>query len=60
MTKTLRAFKTEIKPTADQANKINRTIGVCRFIYNMYLGKNEGLHKAGETGHSEAGKLNDL
>jgi putative transposase len=46
MTKTLRAYKAEISPTPEQVNKINRTIGVCRFIYNMYLSKNEELHKA--------------
>jgi len=48
MTMMLRAYKTEIKPTPEQANKINRTIGVCRFIYNLFLSKNEELHKAGE------------
>ena len=48
MTKRLRAYKTEIRPTPEQANKINRTIGVCRFTYNLFLRKNEELHKAGE------------
>jgi putative transposase len=48
MAQTLRAYKIEIKPTPEQANKINRTIGVCRFIYNLFLSKNEELHKAGE------------
>lgn len=48
MTMMLRAYKTEIKPTPEQANKINRTIGVCRFIYNLFLSKNEELYKAGE------------
>ncbi|MDP3013608.1 MAG: transposase, partial [Candidatus Subteraquimicrobiales bacterium] len=48
MTKTLRSYKVEINPTPEQVNKINRTIGVCRFIYNLYLGKNEELYKAGE------------
>ncbi len=48
MGRALRAYKTEIKPTPEQANKINRTIGVCRFIYNLFLSKNEELHKAGE------------
>lgn len=48
MTMMLRAYKAEIKPTPEQANKINRTIGVCRFTYNLFLSKNEELHKAGE------------
>ena len=48
MAQTLRAYKIEIKPTPEQANKINRTIGVCRFIYNLFLSKNEELYKSGE------------
>jgi putative transposase len=48
VTKTLRSYKTEINPTPDQAVKINRTIGVCRFVYNLYLRRNEELHEAQE------------
>ena len=36
-----RAYKIEINPTTEQANKINRTIGVCRYVYNLYLVKNK-------------------
>ena len=32
-----KAYKTEIKVTQQQQNKIKRTIGTCRYIYNMYL-----------------------
>ena len=35
----LKAYKTEINPTDEQKIKISRTIGVCRFVYNLYLGK---------------------
>ena len=31
----LRSFKTEIDPTPEQIDKINRTMGTCRFIYNF-------------------------
>lgn len=48
MAQKLRAYKTEIKPTPAQIDKINRTIGVCRYVYNIYLGKNKELHEAGE------------
>ena len=37
----LRAYKTEINPTDIQKNIIKRTIGVCRFIYNMYVAFND-------------------
>lgn len=48
MRKLLKSFKTEINPTVEQRNKINKTIGVCRYIYNFYLGHNKALHNKGE------------
>ena len=44
----LKSFKTEINPTVEQRNKINKTIGVCRYIYNFYIGYNKALHDKGE------------
>lgn len=44
----LRSYKTEIDPTPEQKNKINRTIGTCRFVYNFYLAYNKELHERGE------------
>lgn len=44
----LRSFKTEINPTAEQMIKINKTIGVCRFIYNFYIAHNKELYENGE------------
>ena len=41
----LRAYKTEINPTQTQKNKINQTIGVCRFIYNFYLAHNKEVYE---------------
>ncbi|MDD6561626.1 MAG: transposase, partial [Veillonellaceae bacterium] len=37
-------FKTEINPTQEQMQKINRTIGTCRFVYNFYLAHNKELY----------------
>lgn len=42
----LRSFKTEINPTREQIEKIKRTIGVCRFIYNFYLSHNKAIYES--------------
>ena len=44
----LKSFKTEIHPTLEQKQKINKTIGTCRFIYNFYLAYNKELYENGE------------
>ncbi len=41
----LKAFKTEIKPTKEQAAKIRQSIGVCRYLYNAYIAKNRKLYR---------------
>ena len=41
-----KSFKTEIDPTPSQMKKINQTIGVCRFIYNLYIAENKKEYKA--------------
>ena len=48
MRKLLKSYKTEINPTQEQSQKINKTIGPCRFIYNFYLAHNKELHDKGE------------
>ena len=40
-----RAYKTEIKPTQRQIEKINQSIGICRWLYNSYIGKNKELYE---------------
>ena len=40
-----RAYKTEIKPTQRQIEKINQSIGICRSLYNSYIGKNKELYE---------------
>lgn len=44
----LKSFKTEINPTKKQIIKINKTIGVCRYIYNFYIAYNKELYKNSE------------
>ncbi|WP_304051290.1 transposase [Megamonas hypermegale] len=39
------AYKTEIKPTNEQARKIRRSIGICRWLYNEYLEVNKRLYQ---------------
>lgn len=36
----LKAYKTEIRPTEEQITLIHKTIGTCRYVYNLYLQKN--------------------
>ena len=42
----LKSYKTEINPTFEQKQIINRTIGVCRFIYNFYLAHNQEIYES--------------
>lgn len=44
----LKAFKTEIKPTKEQAVQIHKTIGTCRFIYNLFIQHNKEKHEKQE------------
>ena len=46
--KLLKSYKTEINPTQEQIQKINKTIGTCRFIYNFYISHNKELYNKGE------------
>ncbi|ULT59378.1 transposase [Neobacillus drentensis] len=40
-----RAYKTEIELTSNQAEKVTQTIGVCRYVYNLYLERNHELYE---------------
>ena len=46
----LKAYKTEINPTKEQAQKINQSIGICRWLYNNYLVKNQELYEKFKNG----------
>nr|WP_330370835.1 transposase [Lachnoclostridium phytofermentans] len=43
----------ELKPTNQQIQKINQCLGVCRWLYNAYLAKNQSLYQ-----DFKEGKLN--
>ena len=45
MKKLLKSYKTEINPTPEQKQIINRTIGVCRYVYNFYLAHNQEIYR---------------
>lgn len=42
-----KAYKIEIKPSNEQKNKINQTIGTARFIYNFYIAHNKEVYTQG-------------
>ena len=44
----MRSYKTEINPTWEQKQTINRTIGVCRYIYNFYVDYNDDRYENSE------------
>ena len=44
MKKLQRAYKVEIKPTMKQIQKINQSIGICRWLYNEYISVNNKLY----------------
>ena len=46
----LRAFKTEINPTEKQKQKIIRSIGVARFLYNQYIAYNTRRYRMYQRG----------
>ncbi|MDK0559446.1 transposase [Clostridium perfringens] len=45
MKKLKRAYKMEINPTDEQKSKIHQTIGVSRFVYNFYIGRNKEIYE---------------
>lgn len=42
----LRAYKTEIQPNKEQIILIHKTIGICRYVYNLYLQENKEAYEA--------------
>ena len=44
-----RAYKLEIKPTDRQSEKLIRTFGVCRYVYNMYIATNRFNYEEGRN-----------
>ena len=46
----LKAYKVEIKPTAKQIQKINKSFGVCRWLYIDSLSTNNQLYTKYKNG----------
>ena len=43
-------YKVELKPTSEQAQIIEQTMGVCRYVYNLFIGTNrDNYHKGSRT-----------
>lgn len=42
----MRAYKTEIKLNRVQFAKLRNTLGVCRFVYNLYIAKNKEIYES--------------
>ncbi len=40
-----KAFKTEVKLSSGQLQKLKQTIGVCRYVYNLYLSQSQSHYK---------------
>lgn len=45
----MKRYKTEIILNQEQIQKFNKTIGVCRFIYNLFIDKNKELLKESDS-----------
>ena len=43
----LKSYKTEIDPSLEQIEIIQKTVGVCRYVYNMYIARNKEVYEAG-------------
>lgn len=41
----LKSYKTEIDPSDEQKQKIAKTIGTCRYVYNLYLAHNKEVYE---------------
>src|SRR3954464_14444149 len=48
-----KAYKTEILLSTEQRQKVHQTIGVCRYVYNLYLATSQEHYK--ETGKHLSG-----
>lgn len=46
-----KAYKVELKPTSEQIQIIERTIGVCRYVYNLFIAANRDNYRSGSQGY---------
>ena len=45
------AYKVELKPTPAQRQNIGRTMGVCRYVYNLFIATNRDNYTQGTAGY---------
>ena len=48
----LKTYKIEIKPTEEQKDKLNKSMGICKFLYNEMIATNEILYEQYKLGNS--------
>ena len=46
----LKAFKTELRLTERQKDKVRRSLGICRFLANQYIARNIWLYRLYQRG----------
>ena len=46
-----RAYKVELKPTSEQIQIIERTMGICRYVYNLFIATNRDNYAQGTAGY---------
>lgn len=46
-----KAYKIEPKPTSEQIGIIERTMGVCRYVYNLFISTNRDNYTQNRTGY---------
>jgi len=46
----LKSYKTEILSTREQRDKIRRSLGICRWLYNEYIARNKRLYHMYQRG----------
>ena len=49
----LKTYKIEIKLTGEQKLKINKSMGICKYLYNEMIATNELLHQQYKLGNSD-------
>lgn len=46
----LKSFKTELRLTESQKDKVRRSLGICRFLVNQYIARNIWLYRLYQRG----------
>ena len=52
MIKMLKTYKIEIKLTDEQKSKVNKSMGICKYLYNEMIATNELLYQQYQLGNS--------